>query len=130
MSKFKVGDVVEWNGTRYTVQFIDEHCLWLTSLNFSGRRTVAIQNPSLLTLIYSSPFTRKTKSPVVEKVVKSIEPGIYGRVVIDSANSENINFKLLSYYGKESRTYSFTASELESAAQTFLELAKFLREKE
>lgn len=66
----------------------------------------------------------KPKSPVVEETVKSIEPGKYGPVIVSNGpfGGEEI------YIGMAQDQY--TASELESAAKTFMELAAYLRDKE
>lgn len=133
MHKFKVGDVVrKKDGSLFsndakeiTVSKIDGKQIW-----FAETGTYNFEN----NLELVSPQPKSPKSPIVEKTVKGIEPGVYGCVEIVGIpvnKTDSVAVRLVLEDG-EYPTFCgcITASELESAAKTFMELAEYLRGKE
>lgn len=135
MSKFKVGDRVvnNYNKTGIVMEVRDK-CVriqWDDSLNPADWKTNAFWPEAFHHLVNPNPT-----SPIVEKTVKSVVPGVYGRVAVETTFLEKEN-RLTIYLADSAGEYKqydygmiMTASELEAAAKTFMELAEYLRERE
>jgi len=135
--KFKVGDLVKgndascdlvshWNhlwatkgemglartdGCFYVTKVTERAVTYSNKLGGDGPST----SPEFLDLAYPP------KSPVIERTVKEVVPGVYGIVNVNNTAGKP---------SLVSKDRSYTAQELRAAADVFLVLAGYLEEKE
>jgi len=132
MPKFKVGDRVKWNNPGlevgawqdFLITEVNEKCTTYTgtdSVNGFGGFSFHWD----LSLVEETP-----KSPVRERMVKEIVPGVYGRIEVDGRFGSIINFRMLSVSGNKSNIYGFTVKDLRNAAIVFNQLADALEDDE
>lgn len=133
MSKFKVGDRVTWGGKKasYEIEAIVGGVVYFVKGSgeylYDCEGIPVCPSTDIVNLEVGGEILShaKPKSPVVEKTitVKSIEAGQFGIVSIRTCGETHFEIEIPEYRNP-------TADDLESAAHTFLELAKYLQEKE